>query len=71
MYYLTVDIYEILQNGPKKTLSHTFYGSSAKEAQAIFQAHMKNDSFLKNMVESGKFQNLKGTVSYSQGRTLF
>ena len=71
MYYIQVDIFEILKGAAVKTLSHTFYGNTPQDAQAVFNAHMKYDSFLHDMVATGSFKGIKGAVSYSQGRTLF
>lgn len=46
-------IYEGTSHLP--VLEHRFFGKTVAEAERIYFAHMKTDSFLRRCVEKGKF----------------
>lgn len=56
---LRIDTYEDQSSAP--VLSHTFYGDTQADIQAIIQAHMATDTFFRASMTTGVFRGMRLT----------
>lgn len=58
-----VDIFEPEGAGTDyPVVRHSFYGKTKEEAQGYYESHLKTDDFLKDCVDSNKWEQVKCTT---------